>query len=274
VSGRPGWSALNIGRQETTRHLIPLDSGVRALVDFLRKHHFFQLNQKFMQIRTFLPAAVCVLAFAATSFGQSPCTPTDYDCRIKEAKQSIALDEHRGYFDLGLAYFGAKKFQESIDSLSRYLDFFLSFDDMSVGHFARARVYMALNKGPEALSDLNYSLKANPDNVAALLYRGAVKSEMTKDFAGAIPDLSEFIRRAEADDRLLPQAYFERGVANAGLKNHTEAVDDFTSAIKGSPNSWEAYSNRAVSLRALKRTMEAASDEARASALKQKAGAK
>lgn len=52
------------------------------------------------------------------------------------------------------------------------------------------------------------------------------------DFVAAIPRLSEMISKDPQSDRLLSL----RGHANAGLGRHLEAIQDFSAAIKYSPN--------------------------------------
>jgi tetratricopeptide (TPR) repeat protein len=102
-------------------------------------------------------------------------------------------------------------------------------------------------------------------------HRRAIAYLALHDLERAIADCSQVIKsdptpitRDEPVPPFVADAYIHRGTAFAGLGQHDNAIDDFTSAIELMPDAPTAYQWRAKSYRAMGDAKRAAEDEHKA----------
>ena len=78
-----------------------------------------------------------------------------------------------------------------------------------------------------------------------LFNEGLLKSRMG-DYQGAIETFSKFIGKYSKNPTNVSPAYFNRAWNKAKIGKHTDAISDYTKAIKINPND-DAYFNRGLS---------------------------
>lgn len=106
---------------------------------------------------------------------------------------------------------------------------------LSDRYVAKANELRAEGRYAEAIVFLDKAINRNPQNIYALLDRGADKS-LLGDYRGAIKDYSKVIEI----DSTNTLAFLNRGKNKTRLGHYTLAIEDFNKAIrtKGGENFW------------------------------------
>lgn len=99
--------------------------------------------------------------------------------------------------------------------------------DSAKESFERAVQFKKNEKFKEALKEYDNVITINPNNEAAFINRGNIKSILEDDL-GAIEDFNE----AEKLDAADPEVYYNRGNSEHNLKRYKEATLDYNKAIK------------------------------------------
>ena len=92
------------------------------------------------------------------------------------------------------------------------------------------------------IADTTRSIDLDPTDVKVYFVR-AVSRRLTKDYTGAVADLSKCIEEGKAQS--LAGYYFYRGKNYFDMNKNVEAIADFTKAIELKPTYGEAYAARA-----------------------------
>ncbi len=100
-------------------------------------------------------------------------------------------------------------------------------------------VHLGKNELVQALSDCNYALSIDPDDVQALSNRGSLYL-VAKDPKAALVDFE----RAIALEPGVATLHFNRGVTHSDLGNSVAAIADYTEAIRLRPQFEAALHNR------------------------------
>ncbi len=111
----------------------------------------------------------------------------------------------------------------------------LAFFGRGVLLATRKRAYV------RAIADFDKVLALQPDNVAALMFRGDAYGQMG-EFGRSLADLDRAIALAPDDAR----AYVFRGLANGRRGKDQLALDDYASALERDPRNVDALVNRAA----------------------------
>ncbi|WP_083528188.1 tetratricopeptide repeat protein [Hyphomicrobium sp. CS1BSMeth3] len=114
-----------------------------------------------------------------------------------------------------------------------------------------------------ALSDCDYAVALEPQNLAALSNRGSVYL-LAGEPARALTDFNAAIALAPAD----PDLHFNKGIAHGKLGMNEQAVADYTQAIQLRPNFAIAYHNRGYEHEVMSRPDDALADYRHALALR------
>ena len=115
-------------------------------------------------------------------------------------------------------------------------------EDLTKAYFDRALVFNATGNYKSALADYNKIIDLQGTMyLEAYLNRGLTK-KMAGNFNGALMDLNQII--SEFPDN--PLLIKNRANLNLLMGNHTQAIVDYTTAIKLDSNYSEAYYNRAL----------------------------
>ena len=100
--------------------------------------------------------------------------------------------------------------------------------------------------------DQNYLAEYRPNpayyklkRMEKLFNEGLLKSR-EGDYQSAIETFSKFINKYSKNPTTLSPAYFNRALNKAKIGKHTDAISDYTKAIKINPND-DAYFNRGLS---------------------------
>ncbi len=181
----------------------------------------------------------------------------NYEASLKDYDKAIELDRkcalaynNRGYTKfLQKNYDGAledynkaillnPKFQLALDNKARLFAEVCMEDDKDFSEkYYLSRGIMEINEGnlPDALENLDESLKFNPDSATAYFYKGVAFHSLNKDDAA----FSNYTKAIELDKNMV-DAYFNRG--QLLLKtNPKQAVDDFVSAVALDSKFLEGY---------------------------------
>ncbi|KAM3112551.1 tetratricopeptide repeat protein [Phormidesmis sp. 146-33] len=104
----------------------------------------------------------------------------------------------------------------------------------------RAIVKSKMGDKQGAIADLNQALKLNPQDAIALRNRGKLRLQIG-DFLGAKADLNQALQMNPQD----AMSYVGRGQIESAMGNYQDALIDFSHAIKLQPEYPEAYLGRA-----------------------------
>src|SRR5438128_1510245 len=148
----------------------------------------------------------------------------DFAKAIPPLQKTVELlpDSGMGHYEFGLALFetgdwkaAAPQFEAAVARAPRWAD----------AHFSLASVYARIDRVPEAMRELNTTLKLNPDHYRANLLRGRILS-LQGDASAALPDLQKAVQ-AEPNSReahlFLSEAYAQLGQDENARQQRAEA---------------------------------------------------
>jgi tetratricopeptide (TPR) repeat protein len=104
----------------------------------------------------------------------------------------------------------------------------------------RAIVKSKMGDKQGAIADLNHALQLNPQDAIALRNRGKLRLQIG-DFLGAKADLNQALQVNPQD----AMSYVGRGEIDSAMGNYQDALIDFSKAIKLQPDYPQAYLSRA-----------------------------
>jgi arylsulfatase A-like enzyme/Flp pilus assembly protein TadD len=149
---------------------------------------------------------------ANMQYGMAETRLKKYDKALGPLQKAVKLspDNGMGHYELGLALFetgdwkaAAPEFEASVARAPRWAD----------AHFSLAAVYARIDRVPEALTELDTTLRLTPDHYRANLLRGRILS-LEGNAAGAVANLEE-AAQAQPDSReahlFLADAYAQLG---------------------------------------------------------------
>jgi tetratricopeptide (TPR) repeat protein len=114
----------------------------------------------------------------------------------------------------------------------------------------------------EAISDFNQALQLNFDDAIVYRNRGKARSHLG-DHQGAIADFNLALQMQPQDAML----YIARGNAHRMMGNHLGAINDYTQALQINPDDATAYYNRGIAYTCLEEMERAVEDYQRAASL-------
>lgn len=132
---------------------------------------------------------------------------------------------------------------------------------LAVAYINRGLVKSNLGNKKEAIEDYDTVIRFKPeDGILALAYvnRANTKSDLG-DNNGAIEDCNTVIGLAQAD-AILAEAYNVRGKAKSNQGDNMNSIIDYNKAIQLEPNHAEFYYNRGVANAAMRDRLEAKKD--------------
>ncbi len=126
-------------------------------------------------------------------------------------------------------------------------EYFTSFSEI---YRLKGEIYISLTNSGKAIENLETALELTNDslNTASIYYNmGLVKSTLQNNQSEAIRFYTLAINNYSSDAlKEKSEAFYNRGINYRKLKKNKEAISDYTSAIKIRPNYVKAYNNRAV----------------------------
>ena len=105
----------------------------------------------------------------------------------------------------------------------------------------RGRAYVKLGYNNNAIEDLGKYLNERPDDVQALISRGAAWTRAGNGVVG----IRDFDKALKIDPNL-PVAHFNKAAIYLFYENYDEAIDNFDLAIENKPDYVEAYTRRGM----------------------------
>lgn len=192
--------------------------------------------------------------------------------------QAIGQAELKDYFDNGVKYLKAEKYQEADSTFTDVLHKATDSKLKEYCYIYRGMSYRARGDYKKAIADFDRAIKQEPSDLASYADR-AITKLYAKDNAGAIKDYEYIVKKdsvgkqgqsamnylarihyeqKEYDqsikyyDRLIkinpndPELYFNRGAAKGMLLQNKESIVDYDKAIALKPDYKEAYANRGV----------------------------
>lgn len=149
----------------------------------------------------------------------------------------------------------------------QYCDKAIAADSQHVkAHYWRGRCNAALRNFPEADVDISRAIQIDPMHIDSIFLLAVLYTFPLKKQRQAIDAYTRIIESApnsagKITTRHLVLAHHRRGLVKAMLDGHVSALEDFASAIDLDPENTRIYRDRAKSLRALGREIEAQADE-------------
>ena len=200
---------------------------------------------------------------------------------IDDFTQAIQLDPKNAqyYYMRGIAYSFFNKHQQAIDDSTQAIQ----LDPKNAEYYSvRGMQYVILREYKKAIKDFTEAIRLDDKSVFYYGYRGIAYSGL-KQYKQAISDLTETIRRdpknapytveglrySEFKDNeifissyntRISVVYAARGDYHRNLKNYTQAIDDYTQAIKIDPKNPTYYRDRGVAYGKLKNYKQAIDD--------------
>lgn len=114
----------------------------------------------------------------------------------------------------------------------------------------------------EAISDFNQALRLNFDDAIVYRNRGKARSQIG-DHQGAIADFNSALQMQPQD----PMLYIARGNAYRVMGNYLGAINDYTQALQINPDDATAYYNRGIAYTCLEEMERAVEDYQRAASI-------
>ncbi|MFH0893532.1 MAG: hypothetical protein V2A54_03760 [Bacteroidota bacterium] len=110
----------------------------------------------------------------------------------------------------------------------------------------RSQIYVKMQKGELALTDLNKAIELDPGKIDVYYFRGLVKMNLFSRYDDAIADLSKFIETMTV--KYKADAFLNRGRCYQMQEKNDLALQDFNNAIKFDPFYKQAYLQRGIML--------------------------
>ena len=218
----------------------------------------------------------------------------EYELAIAYYDEAIALypGDAYTYYQRGHVKFALKQYESAIADYGEAIS--LKPDDQSEFYYWRATANFSLGQYPAAISDYSDAIRVFPNDINSYYYRGLANASQ-EQYKKAIDDYDEAIRRSPSsldiyrsrgwakykleqykdaiddyndvirvyDDR---KSYYQRGLANCGLKEYELAISDYDKAIGLSnplnmdPDNAYVYYQRGLAKKELNRCEEAMVD--------------
>ncbi len=122
---------------------------------------------------------------------------------------NAAFAEQLSIMERGDAEMSHRDYDGAISSFTEALGFAMN---NTAAYFKRGQCYYYQKKYPEALSDFEYMLKANPKDSQALLWSGTAEAKLGHE----IKAVELYVRAMHADPQLVVQ--YQKGQAESGKK--------------------------------------------------------
>lgn len=172
--------------------------------------------------------SMCLYAQPAEDFyviGNMLAQKGNYQDAIKSFRESAKLDSTnpKTFYNIGLSHY----FLENVDSAIFFISQAIEIDAGYIYAYQnRAELYSQKGMYAEAIADLDWVVKAEPD-VPAHLYNRALFKRNLEKYSGALEDYSTFIDMVPD----VMSAYRNRGAIYGKLNMHEEALADYDRVI-------------------------------------------
>jgi len=209
-------------------------------------------------------AAIPAAALKHFERGQEFFDEDDYDAAI--AAFTKAIEAHPAYAEAYYYRGWTHDLNDDQKSALRDLTEAIRLNPKSTEAWTtRGQIHEDLGDNAAAMADYTAAATANPENYLGLQYRGELHAKLKK-WDLAIADYTEVLKLSEKNLTVR----MNRGDAYFVLHKNQSALDDYNKAIEHFPKFAMAYKRRAVILRAMGKTIEAAADEKMALELEKK----
>ena len=172
--------------------------------------------------------SMCLYAQPAEDFyliGNMLAQEGNYKDAIKSFRESAKLDtpNPKTFYNIGLSHY----FLENVDSAIFFISQAIEIDTEYIYAYQnRAELYSQKGMYEEAIADLDWVVKAEPD-VPAHLYNRALFKRNLEKYSEALEDYSAFIEMVPD----VMSAYRNRGAIYGKLDMHEEALADYDRVI-------------------------------------------
>ncbi|CAN5165131.1 hypothetical protein BH10CYA1_BH10CYA1_58180 [soil metagenome] len=150
-------------------------------------------------------ASVCVPSLAIPSLAQKS---TFFENGLGEISPAPS-DKHQSAFERGQAEMSHRDYDGAIAAFTEALGFNMN---NTAAYFKRGQCYYYQKRYLEALSDLEYMLKANPKDSQALLWSGTAQAKLGHEQKA----IELYVQAMRADPQLVVQ--YQKGQAQSGQK--------------------------------------------------------
>ncbi len=156
-------------------------------------------------------ASLLVLALVTSwaTQGSSSAEPSKFFDNGLGAISPAPSDKHQSAFERGEAEMSHRDYDGAIASFTEVLGFNMN---NTAAYFKRGQCYYYQKKYPEALSDFEYMLKANPKDSQALLWAGTAQAKLGHEQKA----IDSYVQAMRADPQLVVQ--YQKGQAQSGQK--------------------------------------------------------
>lgn len=152
--------------------------------------------------------------------------------------QEKSNDKAQEYYSLGVKQLKSDKFEEGIKSFTECLQN-SSIPEMSkMAHVYKGFCHRELRQFPQAMTEINAAIKIDPDDLASWFDRIHTRQEMG-DYSGMIDDAKVILKR-KPDAVQTGIAHYYMGVANFFRGDYKKSENEFSKALKTTPDDPEA----------------------------------
>jgi tetratricopeptide (TPR) repeat protein len=160
---------------------------------------------------------------------------------LADLDRAIQLDPNNSAFfsNRGWVYLQQKQFKKSIEECTKSIAI---YSDYSPAFYCRSRAYLITNQYEKAVADLSQAILLFPNEVADYYTDRALAYIHLQDYPKALSDLIVTMR-LQPDDQL---ASLYRSIALIKSGAHKEALDDLDKMIVLNPRNVAALTNRSI----------------------------
>lgn len=165
--------------------------------------------------------------------GKSYSKQSKYTEAMADAQKALELNpaSKEAIWDIAAYYYNQKKYTDAIAQYTKTMELYKDNPSSLVDlYYWRGLAYSNAKEYTKALADLDYVLKAEPDDVDAIWEKGAVYYKQKK-YKEAIPFYSQAIELSQDEKTDLDDLYFFRGKCYIELKDSAKAITDFKASL-------------------------------------------
>lgn len=166
-----------------------------------------------------------------------------FDEALETANKALEVKKnYQAYFDKATVLYASQKYVDA----QNYYQLAIGMDPKNIeGYLGLANTYFYQNLFDQTIMSANSAMGIDQRSMQAYWIR-ALAYHKKMDYINAINDLSQIIV-LYPNDPFLKDVFFKRGGIYYDFKQHTSAINDFTSVMSLDPQYYPAYFNRAAS---------------------------
>jgi tetratricopeptide (TPR) repeat protein len=186
----------------------------------------------------------------------------EYRAAADEFKKAIQLNSSykEAHWNLAVCYFNLKEYRNAIASYGTAISYYSDAKDLATLYRWRGRSKEEAGDHDDAIRDYNTALSYDANNGDIYWDRGVVYFSFKNEYQKALEDYKKALSLLPFDKKDAATLYSHIGDCYLQLKKYDEAVANCTKSVEINPERRVAYWNRALANEGLKKYAEAIKD--------------